>query len=164
MKPHPTFLAIIVARARNGVIGRDGQLPWRYPEDLRWFKQHTTGHAVVMGRKTFTSIGRPLPNRTNVVVSRSLREGEAAGCSVVTSLEAALEAVANQRTFVIGGAALYREALPLVTHIYVTEIDRDFEGDTWFPPFDEALFEERSSAPGDTPELRFRILERRHER
>lgn len=136
--PRPPQLALIAAVARNGVIGAGNRLPWRLPEDLRRFRQLTTGHTVVMGRKTWESIGRPLPERQNVVVSR--RPGfVAAGAEVATSLR---DAVACARlpapVFVIGGEALYRAALALADRMYLTEIDLDYEGDARFPAWDRA--------------------------
>lgn len=129
-------LAIIVARARNGVIGRDNALPWHLPEDLRHFKRTTTGHAVLMGRRTHESIGRPLPGRRNLVVSRT--PGYApAGVEVFASLPEALNACgSDEEVFVIGGAQLYDAALPLADRAIVTEIDIDVEGDARFPALD----------------------------
>jgi len=136
-------LSLIVAVARNGVIGRDGALPWHVPEDLKHFKRLTTGHAIVMGRRTFESIGRALPNRRNLVVSRTLIDVPS-GVEVFPSLAAALTAArtTDDAPFVIGGAALYAEALPLATTIYLTEIARDIDGDVRFPPIDPAEFAE----------------------
>ena len=131
-------LTIIVARARNGVIGRDNALPWHLPEDLRHFKRTTTGHAVLMGRRTHESIGRPLPGRRNLVVSRT--PGYApAGVEVFESLPQALQACAtDEEVFVIGGAQLYDAALPLADRAIVTEIDIDVDGDARFPALDAA--------------------------
>lgn len=141
-------LSLIVAVARDGVIGREGALPWHLPEDLQHFKRLTTGHAIVMGRRTFTSIGRALPNRRNLVVSRTLRDAPA-GVEVFPSLDAALAAarLTDPAPFVIGGAALYAEALPLATTVYVTEIDRDVLGDVRFPALDRSLFREDERRP-----------------
>jgi dihydrofolate reductase len=131
-------ITLIVARARNGVIGRDGTLPWRLPEDLAHFKRTTMGHPIVMGRKTWESIGRPLPGRRSIVVSRQAGS-TTAGAEVAPSLDAALTLCAGtDEVFVIGGAQLYREALPRAQRLIVTEIDADFEGDTEFPPLDPA--------------------------
>ena len=131
-------LTIIVARARNGVIGRDNALPWHLPEDLRQFKRTTTGHAVLMGRRTHESIGRPLPGRRNLVVSRT--PGYASpGVEVFTSLPDALRAcAADPEVFVIGGAQLYDAVLPLADRAIVTEIDLDADGDARFPALDAA--------------------------
>lgn len=135
-------ISLIVARARNGVIGRNGTLPWRLPEDLAHFKRTTMGHPVVMGRRTWESIGRPLPGRRNIVVSRQAGF-MAAGAEVALSLDAAIARCADAaEVFVIGGEQLYREALPRAQRLVVTEIDADFEGDTFFPPIDTRLWRE----------------------
>ena len=135
---------LIVARARNGVIGKDGTLPWHVPEDLAHFKRVTLGHTLIMGRKTFDSIGRPLPGRRNIVVTRN-RHWQAAGVETAASLHAALEKCATMpggnggEVFIIGGAQLYAQALQQhVDSVYVTEIDADFEGDARFPALDPA--------------------------
>jgi dihydrofolate reductase len=155
----PASLALIVAVARNGVIGRSGDLPWHLSEDLKHFKETTTGHAIIMGRKTHESIGRALPKRRNIVVTRSGAKFE--GCETAGSLE---EAIALARTsdecpFVIGGASLYEEALPVATELHLTTIDEDVEGDTFFP-MDLPEFVEVESRKGETPGLTFRVLRR----
>jgi dihydrofolate reductase len=138
----PPRITLIVARARNGVIGLRGGLPWRLPEDLAFFRRTTMGHPIVMGRRTWESIGRPLPGRRNIVVSRQPRF-EAPGAEVAASLDAALARCAGSpEVFVIGGAQLYREALPRAQRLIVTEIDADFDGDTHFPPPDPAQWRE----------------------
>ncbi len=142
--------ALIAAVARNGTIGRDNALPWRLPEDLRRFKALTTGHAMVMGRKTWESLGRPLPGRRHVVVSRD-PDYRAEGITVVHSLAEAL-AVAGDDAYVIGGAMLYAQALPLVDRIELTEIDADFAGDAHFPPFDRGQWREAARETHRTPE------------
>jgi len=129
---------IIAAVARNGVIGGGNRMLWHLPEDLRRFRRLTLGHAVIMGRKTFESIGKPLPERHNIVITRS-REWARSGCKAVPSMEAAVAALeAAQDAFVIGGAEIYALALALAGRIYLTEIERDFAGDTVFPDFDRA--------------------------
>jgi dihydrofolate reductase len=140
---HPP-LALIAAVARNGVIGADNRLPWRLPEDLRHFRALTVGHAVVMGRRTWESLRGALPERQNIVVTR--REGYvAAGAEVAGSLHEALARVVRPApAFCIGGGELYRAALPLAATVYLTEIDRDFEGDTSFPPLDRDQWREAS--------------------
>jgi dihydrofolate reductase len=126
-------LTLIVARARNGVIGRGGTLPWRLPEDLAHFKRTTMGSPIVMGRRTWDSIGRALPGRRSIVVSRSAAFTPA-GAEVVPSLDAALALVRDvPEVFVIGGAELFKVAAPLAQRMIVTGIDADFEGDTFFP-------------------------------
>ena len=125
-------LSLIVAMSENGVIGRDGRLPWKLPADMARFKALTMGHPIIMGRKTYESIGRPLPGRRNIVLSS--QPGYApAGVEVVPSLEAALERVrAEDEVFVIGGAAVYRETLPRADRLYLTLVEGDIEGDTFF--------------------------------
>lgn len=152
--PAPARLAIVVAVARNGAIGAGGALPWRLPADLRRFRSLTSGHAVVMGRRTWESIGRPLPERQNIVVTRS-RHFAAAGAEVAHSLDEALARVRLPApAFCIGGAELYREALPRADALYVTEIARDVPGDTFFPPFDRREWREaaREKHPPDGPD------------
>jgi dihydrofolate reductase len=134
-----TPVSIVVARARSGVIGRDGGLPWRLPGDMRHFRELTTGHAVIMGRRTWESIPerfRPLPGRRNIVLTR--RAGyEAPGAEVLSDLPTAI-AACDGDAFVIGGGQVYGEALALATRAVVTEIEADVEGDAFFPPLDPA--------------------------
>jgi dihydrofolate reductase len=133
---------LIVAWARNGVIGRGGTLPWHLPEDLRHFKRTTMGYPIVMGRRTWDSIGRALPGRRSIVVTRNPR-WSAPGCETAASLDQALvlsEGAAE--VFVIGGAQLFELALARAQRLFVTEIDADFEGDTRFPPIDLACWRE----------------------
>lgn len=146
-------LAIITAVAKNGALGNDGQIPWHFPEDMKRFRNLTVGKIVIMGRKTFESIGRALPNRLNIVVTRQPDyEGKALGCTVARSLEEALEfakqAIAsikpaaneNEEVCCIGGAEIYRLAMPIADKIYLTRIEREFEGDTFFPPIDMSVW------------------------
>lgn len=133
----PSTLSLIVAMDRGGVIGRNNQLPWRLPADLAFFKRTTTGHPVIMGRKTFESIGRPLPGRLNIIVTRNAGY-TADGCVVVHSPEEALRAAGNAKAFVIGGAELYRFFLPLADTLHVTRIEESFEGDAFFPELSPA--------------------------
>jgi dihydrofolate reductase len=142
------MIALIVARAKNGVIGRNNDLPWHLPADLKHFKEITTGHTVIMGRKTFESIYKrlkgPLPNRQNFVVSRTLTN-LAKGFSVFRTLHDALEAShAEQTTFIIGGTSLFKESLNkrLVDEIYLTEVKTDVGGDAYFPPLQNDEWEE----------------------
>ena len=128
-------VALIAAIAKNGVIGIDNRLPWRLPDDLRHFRALTTGHALIMGRRTWESIGRPLRDRQNIVVTRR-RDFQAAGCETAPSLADAIARVhLPEPVFVIGGEALYRAALPIAERLYLTEIGRDFDGDAHFPGF-----------------------------
>lgn len=139
------MLAFVVATAENRVIGRDNQLIWHLPADLKHFKQLTQGHPVVMGRRTYESIGRPLPNRTNIVVTRQT-DWQATGCETVHSVPAALERAAqlDEEVFVIGGAEIYQQALPAADTIYLTEVHHEFEGDVLFPELDHAVWREVS--------------------
>lgn len=136
-------LSLIVAASDNGCIGRDGDLPWRLPEDLKRFKQVTMGKPIIMGRKTYESIGRPLPGRTNIVVTRQPGY-EAPGCSVVHSLAEALQVAASdpaEEAFVIGGAALYADALPQADVLHLTRVHAIVEGDVYLPPVPWETFE-----------------------
>jgi len=129
------MLSIIVAIAKNNAIGKDNQLLWHISEDLKYFKRITSGHTVIMGWMTFHSIGKPLPNRTNIVISDFPET--IAGVTVVTSLAAALQHVAtDEEAFVIGGGITYREALPLAQKLYITYVDANYEADTFFPEID----------------------------
>lgn len=150
---HRPRVTLIAARARNGVIGRDNAMPWRIPGELAHFKRMTMGHPIVMGRKTWESIGRPLPGRRNIVVTRD-RAFNAAGAEVVHSLDEALAACAAQAdVFVIGGAQIYEAAMPHADRLLITEIDRDFDGDAFMPAPDAAQWRETArdthAADGD---------------
>lgn len=133
-----TRLYLIAALARNGVIGAQGKLPWHLPEDLQHFKKLTLGCPVIMGRRTWESLGRPLPGRENIVVTRRA-DFQAAGASIAASLPAAVALCAGEAVaFVIGGAEIYAAALPLADGLVLTEIDRDYPGDTCFPAWDRS--------------------------
>ena len=135
-------LSIIVAMASNRTIGINNTLPWRIPEDLKHFKALTIGHHMIMGRKTFDSIGKPLPGRTTVVVSHNKRL-KIEGCIVANSLEKAIAACSDDtEIFVVGGAQLYELALPLADTMYVTEVRQEIEGDARFPEFDMSTWQE----------------------
>jgi dihydrofolate reductase len=126
-------LSLIVAKASNGVIGKDNQLPWRLPADLKYFKAVTMNKPIIMGRKTFESIGRPLPGRQNIIVTRNVHFS-GAGLTVVHSVDAAIAAAKGaDEIMLIGGMELYQLALPLVERIYLTQIHQDFDGDSYFP-------------------------------
>ncbi len=130
------MLSIIVAVADNGIIGDNNSLLWHIREDMLRFRRITTGHPVIMGRKTFESIGRPLPNRTNVVISR--QDIGIEGCTVVHSLEEAMTSFpSEEEIFIIGGAQIYGQALPLADKLYLTLVHRDYDGDTSFPKVNE---------------------------
>ena len=157
------LVSLVVAVARNGVIGRDNDLPWRLPDDLKHFKAITLGKPVVMGRRTFESIGRPLPGRENRVVSRR-PDFDAPGCRVFASLEEALVG-AEPEVMVIGGGQIYAAALPLAQRLYLTEVDAELEGDAKFPEIDPDAWREASCEAHAADErhahaFRFRLLER----
>ena len=159
-------VALIAAVADNGVIGRKGALPWRIPADLRWFRERTMGHHIVMGRKTWDSIGRPLPGRTNIVVSRNPDLRVPDGVVRVDGLAEAIEratTAGDDEVFVIGGAELYRAALPQAERIYLTRIHADVDGDTWFPAFDASAWVEvarESHRDAEPLAFSFCVLER----
>ncbi|WP_221793097.1 dihydrofolate reductase [Oceanobacter mangrovi] len=143
-------LALIVAMARNHTIGINNQLPWHLPGDLKFFRDTTMGKPVVMGRKTHQSIGRPLPGRPNIVITRQV-DFEAEGVAVVASLEQAIEQAARlalqsgvDEAMIMGGEDIYRQVLPLVDRMYITEVAADVEGDAFFPEFDVAQWREVS--------------------
>ncbi len=126
-------LSIIAAFDRNHLIGRDNSLPWRLPADLAFFKRTTMGKPVIMGRKTFESIGRPLPGRRNIIITRN-PAFQAEGCEICASVEQALLRLeGHSEVMLIGGASLYQQMLARADNLYVTEIDEEFEGDAWFP-------------------------------
>lgn len=166
-------LCLIVARARNGVIGKDNDLPWRLSDDLKHFKATTKGCPVIMGRKTWESLPkRPLPGRDNIVLSRD-GQYAAPGARVFTSIDAAIEvggglaAIAGKsEIFVTGGSAIYAAALPYADRLYITEVDTEIDGDATFPDFDEALFFETerrqvSADPKNQFDFTMRTLDRR---
>lgn len=134
--------SLVVAVARNRVIGRANALPWRLPDDLAYFKRVTLGHPVVMGRRTYESIGKPLPGRRNIVVTRQA-DFEAPGCVVVHSLDEAWQAAADaDEVCVIGGTTLFEETLPVADVLHLTEVEAEVDGDTYFPPFDRGAWRE----------------------
>ena len=155
-------LAMILAMSRNRCIGRHGTLPWHFPEDLKYFRRMTTGHAIIMGRKTYDSIGRPLPNRRNIVVSR--QPGlTIAGCETAPDLSTGIamaRAGGEPEPRIIGGASICIEALPWTTKLFLTDILDDVEGDTFFPALNAADWREIERHPGEDPKLIFRVLER----
>lgn len=153
-------LVMVLALARRGALGRDGGLPWRIPEDLRHFRDVTLGHAVIMGRRTWDEVKKPLPGRRNLVVSRNPALA-LEGATVCPSLDAAIAAArqTDPEPCVIGGAELYRLALPQATRIELTEIDRDVEADTFFE-LDRTGFVESSRRRAETPDVSFVTLRR----
>jgi len=147
-------LSLIVAVAENGVIGRNNQLIWHLPNDLKQFRRLTTGHCIIMGRKTSESIGKPLPNRTSIIISRNV-DFQFEGCITVDSLETAIKKakeLENEETFVIGGAEIYRLSLPKVDKIYLTEVHHAFDGDTFFPAIDKTIWQETKREDFETDE------------
>ena len=147
-------ISIIVAKAKNNVIGKDNQLPWHLPEDLKHFKRKTEGHHLIMGRKTYESMGKPLPNRISIVITRNKNYKVPPGHYVVHDFEAALEVAKSknlQQVFVLGGAEIFKLALPLVDEMIITEIHARPEGNTFFPAWDESEWEisERSDFDKD---------------
>ncbi len=155
------LISIIVAMAKNRVIGRDNQLPWHLPSDLQRFKQLTMGHPLLMGRRTFESIGQPLPGRRTIVLSRN-PEYRAANCEMATNIKTAiLLARPAEVLFICGGVEIYRQALPLVERIYLTELDTDIEGDTYFPELPAGEFQiiQTQQFKGEL-NYRFSILQR----
>lgn len=155
------IVSLIVAAATNNVIGSDGELPWHLPDDLRNFKRLTTGKPIVMGRKTHESIGRPLPDRRNVVITRD-PDYVAAGCDVVTSPEAAMELLHDvAEVMIIGGGQVYGAFLPLADRIYLTRVQAEVDGDVVFPELDENEWTLLSSNPhdaDDTHRLAFDVM------
>ena len=133
---------LVAAVAAHGIIGAKGGMPWHLPEDLQHFKKLTLGHPVIMGRRTWESLRKALPGRDNIVVTRTAGY-DALGAAVASSLEAALALCASEPVvFVIGGRQLFAESLPTAAGLMMTEIHRDYEGDTWFPPFDRSRWKE----------------------
>ena len=162
-------LCLIVAVSRNGVIGLNNQLPWHLPEDLKYFKSVTMGKPIVMGRKTYDSIGRPLPGRTNIVITRDA-SWSAPGVEVAQTLEAALElgatackAAGAEEIMVIGGEQIYRMTLDSAERLYLTQVDAEVEGDAFFPEIDPKIWKQVSvqvPEKTDTHPYRFLILDR----
>ncbi len=143
--------AVIVAVAKNGIIGNNNELPWKLSADLKWFKRVTTGHSIIMGRRTWLSIGHPLPGRENIVLSRR-PDLKIDGCIVQRDLETAIQSASSDKVFVIGGAQIYRMAMPLVDELYLTVVAANVEGDTWFPFVDLSDWELKSTESHDQDE------------
>jgi len=141
-QPSAPAIYLVAAVAANGIIGVNGRLPWHFPEELRHFKRLTMGHPLIMGRRTWESLGRPLPGRENIVVTRTPGY-EAPGAAVASSLDGAIALCAGEPVaFVIGGTQLFEAALPLARGLVLTEIQRDYAGDTWFPAYDRSQWRE----------------------
>jgi dihydrofolate reductase len=163
------ILSAIVATDRNGVIGKDDDIPWHLPADLKYFKRRTLNHHIIMGRKTFESIGRPLPKRTNIIVTRN-PFFIASNCLVAGSLESAIELARSngeEEAFIIGGGMIYEQSIPLIERLYLTEVDAEVEnGEVFFPKLDPALWTEVSSESHQPDEKNphaytFKVLERK---
>jgi dihydrofolate reductase len=161
-------ISSIVAIGKNNVIGKDNQIPWYLPNDLKWFKKQTLGHAVIMGRKCFESIGRPLPKRTNIIITRDIFY-LAQGCEVVHSLSEALQLAQNEgetEAFIIGGGEIYQQSMDICDKIYLTEVEIDAEGDVFFPNLNpsewQVTFEETNLKDEKNEwDYTFKILERK---
>lgn len=163
------MISLIWAMARTGVIGRNNTLPWRLPADLQQFRRLTTGHHIIMGRKNHEDIGKPLPGRINIVITRQ-KDYSAPGCVIAHTVEQALEAARHDtEIFIIGGADIYRQTLSLAQRLYITEIDADIAGDVYFPDFDRFAWHEVSRV-SHAPDVQnpypysFVLLERRKPR
>jgi len=162
------IVSAIVATAKNNIIGKDNDIPWYLPADLKYFKKTTLHHHIIMGRNSFESIGRPLPKRTNIVVTRNPFY-VATGCIVVHSIEEGLEIAQNNEeteAFIIGGAQIYKQSMDLWDRLYLTEVDLEVEGDTAFPELDPSAWKEVSREAHAADEKNehdyvFRVLERR---
>lgn len=145
------MISIIVAVAENGVIGKDNQLLWRLSDDLKQFKALTSGHAIIMGRKTFDSIGKPLPKRTNIVITRQDKVSEDTSVLVANSIERAVEMAkelkGDDEIFIIGGGNIYEQSLAITDKVYLTEVKTTIDGDTYFPALSEDEWEEISRKP-----------------
>ncbi|MFQ0990939.1 type 3 dihydrofolate reductase [Gilliamella apicola] len=165
------ILSVIVAMAHNRVIGLNNQMPWHLPADLAWFKKNTLNKPVIMGRKTFESIGRPLPNRHNIVISRQIEsiDNKISNVSWVKSIDGAISLAQAQQpdeVFIIGGGNIYQQVLPLIERLYLTHIDAELQGDTYFPDYlseqwqviyqEEHQADEKNSYP-----YQFKILQRK---
>lgn len=136
------MISLIVAYAKNRVIGNQGKIPWNIKGEQKRFRELTTGNVVIMGRNSYEEIGKPLPNRTTIVVSRT-GKFDSDNCYTAKSLQEAITLAGDKDIYIAGGAGLYQEALSIVEKMYITEIDLEVEGDTYFPEFDEKLFEKK---------------------
>jgi len=153
------MIKIIVAMSKNRVIGNNNELIWKLSSDLKRFKELTTGHPIVMGRKTYESIGRPLPNRRNIIITRNT-EYSVEGCEVVSSLEEAL-LLTNNNCFIIGGGEIYKQSMDIADKIYLTLVHKDFEGDTNFPEIGNewAIIDSKDFESDDKNEYNYSFIE-----
>jgi dihydrofolate reductase len=157
------FFKAIAAMSLNRVIGAGNKIPWHLPEDFKWFKKMTTGHVIVMGRKTFESIGKPLPNRTTIVLTRSLSAIPGVlTAPALTQIDLSDPAVAGREIFICGGAQIYQQALPLCSDLYLTLVKREVKGDTFFPTFEDQF--ELREALAENPEFKILHYRRRSSR
>lgn len=155
------ILSIIVARGANGVIGNDNKLIWHLSDDLKMFKKLTMGRPIIMGRKTFESLPKVLPGRTHYVLTGNREYKAPEGVCVFHTLEELLAALPEGENFIIGGGKMYKEMLPYADKMYITEIEKDYDGDTVFPEFSKAEWKETASVPGEgEPKHRFATYER----
>ncbi|MCH7402155.1 dihydrofolate reductase [Belliella kenyensis] len=163
-------ISLIVAKAENNVIGRDNQLIWKLSDDLKLFKKHTTGHHIIMGRKTYESMGKPLPNRTSIVISRNNNYEVPAGHHVVNSLESAIQLCIGKhldQVYIIGGAQIYKEAIGICDEMLITEVEANPQGDAFFPEFNkkewkEVYDEEHRKDEKNEFDFKFVIYKRMH--
>ena len=159
------IITLIAAMDKNGVIGNKGKLPWNMPADMKYFRDNTRGKPVIMGRKTYESIGRPLPDRPNIIITHD-QNYKAEGCIIVNSSDEALKAAGNaEEVMIIGGSQIYKEFLPKVNRMYLTFIDAKFEGDTYFPEYKieewkETSYEEHERDAENQYDYRFVVLEK----
>jgi len=159
------IISLIAAMDKNKVIGKNNSLPWNMPEDMKYFRDKTKGKPVIMGRKTYESIGKPMPQRTNIIITKD-QDYKVEGCIVVHSIDEALKAAGNvEEVMVIGGSQIYKEFLPKANRMYLTFIDAEFEGDTYFPEYNieewkEISYEEHERDAENPHDYRFVVLER----
>ncbi len=159
------IISIVVAIAENHAIGKDNKLLWYLPNDLKHFKTITSGHTVIMGRKTYDSVGKPLPNRRNIIITR--QQIDIPGCEVVNSLDQAIALCkTEEEVFIVGGAEIYRQSMTITNKIYLTIVHHNFEGDTYFPDIEENIWIETEREDHDPDEKNklaysFITLERR---
>lgn len=165
------IISSIVATDRNNVIGIKNRMPWHLPADLQYFKKITTGHCIIMGRKNFDSIGKPLPNRTNIVLSRD-KKFYHSGCIICNSIEKALEIaydMGEKEVFIAGGAQIYNQTIDYWDRIYITEIDAEYKGDVFFPKIDLEYWKLKSEkavpiSDKNIHKLNFKVYERKNKR
>lgn len=152
------IISLIAAMGKNRTIGKDNSLPWKLPADMKRFKELTSGKPVIMGRKTFESIGRPLPNRKNIIITRD-KNYKADNCIIVHSADEAIKAAkGNEEVMIMGGAEIYKQFLPRADRLYLTLIDEEFEGDAYFPEFDKNEWEEVSREEHESDNLRYSFI------